>query len=80
MNRHLKTKGIAGLSAGRTLRVSLEPGWPVDHDFAAQAAWLAQQARNRGHENLHDMLERTPGVFFRLAQVWRERHPIATAA
>lgn len=52
----------------------------MEHDIAAQLAWLAQQARDHGYTDLQDLLVNAPHVYARLAVVWRQLHPVPMAA
>ncbi|GEM_PF-2812473 len=52
----------------------------MESDITEQAAWLANQAVNRGYGNLDELLARAPGLFTQLAALWRRGRLLPMAA
>lgn len=61
-------------------RSTCEVGVFMERDIAAQALWLGQQAHDRGYADLHAMLIESPHLYHRLAETWRQFHPLSLAA
>lgn len=52
----------------------------MEYDFSAQATWLIQHARDYGYRDLNELLAGDPDLYNRLAEIWRQAHPLPLAA
>src|SRR3990172_9018847 len=48
----------------------------MERDISAQLVWLTQQARNYGFADLQELLMNAPRLYARLAEAWRQVHPV----